>query len=222
MKWFKHFTNAHNDNALTKVRMRYGADGYAIYWYCLELIAGDLDSHKANFELSHDAEVIGFALKIDQLRVEEIMTYMVNLGLFESNNNVITCLKIAKFLEKKSTRNPQIHAIIDKVAAENPEMSATSPQLSATNRARLDKTRLDKKETTSRFAPPTAKEVADYAIEKGYSIDADRFIDFYESKGWMVGKNKMKDWRASVRNWCRDKKKEEQLDVFSQFGAGGF
>lgn len=214
MKWFKHFTNAHNDNALTKVRMRYGADGYAIYWYCLELIAGDLDGHKANFELSHDAEVIGYALKIDQLRVEEIMKYMVNLGLFESDNNVITCLKIAKFLEKKSTRNPQIHQIIDKVAAENPEMSAASPDLSATNRARLDKTRLDKKERSSRFTPPTAAEVSAYASEKNYSIDADRFIDFYESKGWMVGKNKMKDWKASVRNWCRDKKKEEQLDAF--------
>lgn len=52
-----------------------------------------------------------------------------------------------------------------------------------------------------RFAPPTLSEVQDYIREKGYHIDAESFIDFYESKGWMVGKNKMKDWKASVRTW---------------------
>lgn len=113
MKWFKHFSNAHNDNALNKVRMRYGAEGYAIYWYCLELIAGDLEGENANFELSHDAEVIGFNLKIDQLKVEEIMRYMVDLKLFEQSDSTITCLKMAKFLDKKTTRNKEIHKIID-------------------------------------------------------------------------------------------------------------
>lgn len=47
----------------------------------------------------------------------------------------------------------------------------------------------------------------DYAWEKGYEIDANRFVDFYESKGWMVGQSKMKDWKAAVRNWsARDKR----------------
>ena len=39
--------------------------------------------------------------------------------------------------------------------------------------------------------------------EKGYTVDAQRFIDFYEAKGWMIGRNKMKDWRAAVRTWTR-------------------
>lgn len=42
-----------------------------------------------------------------------------------------------------------------------------------------------------------------YISEKGYTVDAQRFIDFYEAKGWMIGKNKMKDWRAAVRTWMR-------------------
>ncbi len=58
-------------------------------------------------------------------------------------------------------------------------------------------------EKRKRFTPPTKEEVADYCAEKKLSIDTERFIDFYESKGWMVGKNKMKDWKASVRNWAR-------------------
>ncbi len=57
-----------------------------------------------------------------------------------------------------------------------------------------------------RFAPPTPDVISQYAKEKGISIDADRFCDFYESKGWMVGKTKMKDWKAAARGWAsRDK-----------------
>lgn len=53
------------------------------------------------------------------------------------------------------------------------------------------------------FKPPTVQDVKAYCIERGNEVDPERFIDFYESKGWMVGKNKMKDWKAAVRNWER-------------------
>lgn len=59
----------------------------------------------------------------------------------------------------------------------------------------------------SRFTPPTLKEVESYIKAQGYDMDASRFVDFYQSKGWMVGKNKMKDWQAAVRNWSKDKPK---------------
>ena len=54
---------------------------------------------------------------------------------------------------------------------------------------------------SSRFTPPTVEEVAAYCKERNNSVNAESFIDFYESKGWMIGKNKMKDWKAAVRNW---------------------
>ena len=53
------------------------------------------------------------------------------------------------------------------------------------------------------FVAPSLQEVKNYISEKGYTVDAQRFIDFYEAKGWMIGKNKMKDWRAAVRTWMR-------------------
>ncbi len=56
----------------------------------------------------------------------------------------------------------------------------------------------------SGFTPPTTADVEEYARQMGYTIDANRFCDFYESKGWMVGKNKMKDWKAKVRNWIKE------------------
>lgn len=53
----------------------------------------------------------------------------------------------------------------------------------------------------SRFVPPTVDEVRTYCTEKGYVLDADRFVDYYTSNGWKVGKNPMKDWKAAVRTW---------------------
>lgn len=58
------------------------------------------------------------------------------------------------------------------------------------------------KKTRGRFTPPTREEVAEYTQEKGYtSFPVDRFMAYYESNGWMVGRSKMKDWKASVRYW---------------------
>ena len=53
------------------------------------------------------------------------------------------------------------------------------------------------------FKPPSVEEVAEYCKERKNTVDPSRFVDFYASKGWLVGKTKMKDWRASVRNWER-------------------
>jgi len=54
---------------------------------------------------------------------------------------------------------------------------------------------------STRFVPPTVDEVAAYCVERGNGVDASKFVDFYSSKGWKVGKSPMKDWRASVRTW---------------------
>lgn len=54
---------------------------------------------------------------------------------------------------------------------------------------------------SKRFVPPTVEEVADYCFERMSKVDPQRFVDYYTSNGWMVGKNKMKDWKAAVRTW---------------------
>lgn len=65
----------------------------------------------------------------------------------------------------------------------------------------------------SRFAPPTLQAVQEYAAEKGYTIDAEHFIDYYESNGWKVGKNPMKDWKAAVRNWSKNEFRSQRQGV---------
>lgn len=75
-----------------------------------------------------------------------------------------------------------------------------------------EKEKAKEKERISRFKPPTLEEVQTYVRENKYNVDAERFIDYYESNGWRVGKNPMKDWKAAVRNWNRktDLNKTEQ------------
>lgn len=60
----------------------------------------------------------------------------------------------------------------------------------------------------ARFSPPSLAEVQAYISERGSAVDAQQFVDFYASKGWMVGKNRMKDWKAAVRTWEKRRKEE--------------
>lgn len=64
-----------------------------------------------------------------------------------------------------------------------------------------DKDTDKEKNISKRFVPPTLEEVSAYISENGYTVNPSRFIDFYESKGWMVGKSKMKDWKSALRGW---------------------
>lgn len=69
---------------------------------------------------------------------------------------------------------------------------------------RLGKDRIGKDNIEGKsgaFTPPTLDEVSAYCQGRGNNVSPQRFIDFYESKGWMVGKNKMKDWKAAIRTW---------------------
>jgi hypothetical protein len=55
--------------------------------------------------------------------------------------------------------------------------------------------------SATQFNPPTIEDVKEYCLERNNDVDANKWHDFYSSKGWMVGKNKMKDWKAAVRTW---------------------
>ena len=63
--------------------------------------------------------------------------------------------------------------------------------------------------TVKPFVPPSIQEIEEYCTQRQNNIDAQKFLDFYESKGWMIGKNKMKNWKASVRTWESNSKNEK-------------
>ena len=67
----------------------------------------------------------------------------------------------------------------------------------------IDKDRLEEKEKRKRFTPPTIEEVSDYVQRKGYNVDPEAFVAFYESKGWKVGSQPMKSWQGAVVTWSK-------------------
>jgi len=73
------------------------------------------------------------------------------------------------------------------------------------------------KEKRGNFVPPSVEEVASYCFERHNSVDPESFVNFYASKGWMVGKNKMKDWKAAVITW----EKREKSTAIPKKTTGG-
>lgn len=71
--------------------------------------------------------------------------------------------------------------------------------------------------TPKKFVKPTTEEIQTYCKEIGANINAEQFYDYYESKGWMIGKNKMKDWKAAVRTWKRNRAENETKSVANEF-----
>jgi len=65
----------------------------------------------------------------------------------------------------------------------------------------IKKEKINKKE--KKFTKPTLEELKAYIQEKNLNVDAESFIDYYDGNGWKVGRNQMKDWKATVRNWSR-------------------
>jgi len=120
LKWFKHDTDASTDAKLKKLILRHGTDGYAIYFHCLELIAGDISESNITFVLEHDSEIIADNLKIKGTPdisaidlVDNIMLYIIELKLFEESNGRIFCFKLLKRLDKSMTGNAKFRDMID-------------------------------------------------------------------------------------------------------------
>ena len=78
------------------------------------------------------------------------------------------------------------------------------------------------RKTASRFSAPTVDEVRAYAQEKGYNVDPEHFVDYYTSNGWRVGRNPMKDWRATVRTWASRDRAQTPVQGTQSLGVGEF
>jgi hypothetical protein len=66
------------------------------------------------------------------------------------------------------------------------------------------------KEIRNIFIAPTLEQVESFCLENNLELEAEKFVNFYESKGWIVGKTKMKNWKAAVRNWAKPKQPKEK------------
>lgn len=138
--------------------------------------------------------------------------------------SALSRLKNVGFLTYESTKHGTLVTVVNwgKYQADDPQTNQQSnqPPIQQGNQQPIQpishkqedkKIRSKNVNTTKAFVKPTAEEVRAYCTERNNGIDADTFIDFYESRGWMVGRNHMKDWKATVRNW-EHRRKEERGD----------
>jgi hypothetical protein len=215
MKWFKHDSDARHDAKLQKLRLKYGLEGYGMYFFLLECIVGNIESHNLTFELEEDSELISAATNIHVERVEEMMRYMVNLGLFEETAGKVTCLKIAKRLDGSMTSNPKFRQLIknshDAVMMQsglshdgvmiNPDLVMLEEKRREEKR-RDEKRRDEKKASSKKFVPPTLAEVKAHFQEKGFGADPERFFNYYDSADWVKANNEpVVYWKRAAANW---------------------
>lgn len=142
--------------------------------------------------------------------VEKALKVFKELNLIEiMDNGAIYMLDIQNFIGKSTTeadRKRLYRAKIEDYKLNCGQLTEqisdkTTPEL----RDRDKEIELDnntvKKRKTKRFSKPTVSEVKIYCSNRENTVDAEKFVNYYESKGWMIGKNKMKDWKAAVRTW---------------------
>lgn len=85
-----------------------------------------------------------------------------------------------------------------------------SPSLGAQDKEK-EKEKINTTNST-KFIKPTIEEIKNYCLERKNNVNPNQFFDFYESKNWFVGKNKMKDWQAAVRTWERNCKGKTEIE----------
>ena len=175
---------------------------------------------------------------IDDLEVDEKAELLSALSAYYQGNDLPEISRIAAVIYKRialdnARFDPERRKMVSEVRAEAGRIGGSKPKQNKQTEAneskkskiaqeenREDKEKIKNRvEERVRFAPPTAEQVNEYATKFGMKIDAQRFVDFYSSKGWKVGSSPMKDWQAAVRNWVsRDKKdkKDDKSDLIKQ------
>jgi len=147
MKWFKHDSDANLDDKLQNLMLDHGLKGYGLYWYCLELIANKFDHSNITFELKHDARIIAKNTGETVKEVEDMMKLMIELGLFDQTEGIITCLKLGSRFESSSTSNRLTRDVIKQLK----EKSCRSHDGDMTDKIRRDKIRLEENKYLTSF-----------------------------------------------------------------------
>ena len=204
------------------------------YLYCNILLKLYLRSLKDNGRLMlngripYNPQMLATVTRHQIGTVERALNIFKELGLVEVlDNGAIYMMDIQNYIGKSSSEADRQREYQNRLKSEKelgnalPEESCkesckksnrkSTPELELEKEIELDK-EIEKereskgKKTGSRFIPPTLEEVSAFIAENNYRVNAEKFIDYYNANGWMVGKTKMKDWKAAVRNWHRNER----------------
>lgn len=202
--YFKHDYNARSDPKMKRLLSKHGMQGIGIYWSIIE----DLYNNANALPTQYD--VIAFDLRCDENVIRSVIN---DFDLFQVNEDYFGSPSVEKRLLKREEKSLKARRSAAYRWSSIQKEDANAMQTQCDSNAIKERKGKDKKEnkegeknkdeTAKRFQPPTQEEVQSYVQSKGYSVDAEAFIAFYTSKGWMIGNNKMKDWRSAVVTWSK-------------------
>ena len=169
------------------------------------------DSRYRGFEVPKGSLIIGRKKIAEELGISE-----------QSVRTALEHLKSTNEITIKSTNKFSIATIVNwekyqcwNEESTNKSTSESTNEQPTTNHIKEYKNIRNKEiKNIKSFTPPSLEEVKAYCSERHNNIDANSFINFYESKGWMVGKNKMKDWKACVRTWENRRNEKPKQEGF--------
>ena len=170
-----------------------------------------------NNRIPYNPQMIATITRHQVGTVEKALQIFQEMGLIEVlDNGAIYMLDIQKYIGQSSTEADRPRVYYNKIKQEQKpckiSCKKSTPEIEIELRDR-DKD-IDNKEKNNikkesagahnkKFVKPTVEEVKEYCQERKNSVDANRFVDYYEANGWKVGRNSMKDWKAAVRTWER-------------------
>lgn len=209
--------DVNNDVKLDLIEAEFGITGFGVVVQLLREIYG-----KQGYYIEWTTEVaLLFAKKIGLggSAVSEIVSASIRRGMFDKDlyekYQVLTSNGIQKRYFEAVKRRKEIevdeHILLVNVAqiCKNADIKRRNVNISSKNadipkQSKVEKSKEKKSKgeygARTRFAPPTLEEVTAYVKERKSIVDPQGFIDFYASKGWLVGKAPMKDWKAACRN----------------------
>lgn len=192
------------DARIQEVLLDYGLEGYGLYWYCLEMITNKLDSDNINFELEHDARIIARNTGSTPQKITEMMTRFIELGLFENLDGTVTCLKLAKRLDKSMTNSPKMREFIENVRERHDIVSKSHARIEEDKKRREEDKNIINvgfKEVLGYLKTVTGRNFRESndlkARLKDFSIDEIKSVIDYKAKEWM-GSDMQKYLRPST------------------------
>lgn len=202
-------------------------DGYLYSNILLKLYLRSLKNDGklvVNDRIPYNAEMLASVTGHQIGTIKQALSIFKELGLIEIlENGAIYMLDIQNFIGKGSTEADRQRLYDRRISEERKQNKLTqsrnleeiceksTPEIELEIEKELEKElEIEKdssaKSTTTkrkRFEKPTLSEIKQYCIERNNNVNAEQFFDYYESNGWKVGKNSMKDWKAAVRTWER-------------------
>ena len=159
-----------------------------------------------------DLEVASIRIGLD-VDIDDLKQFQDKIVIFDNNEKVF----IPDFIDfqyGELNPNSNVHksviALLDKYNLEGFVKGSQGVQSTLIDKDK-DKDIVKDKVKVKRFVKPTIEEVSDYCDERNNDVDAEKFYDYYSSNGWKVGKNSMKDWKASVRTWEKNTNQTQKV-----------